>query len=175
MKYAWYIEDSNAGVEFCGINDIPMDVEDALSLTHDMSAEVAFSCPAFPTEIVSDKVDYGASCDIDGIHSLYDEICFENWDGQNYMIHINKHSSHFEISSTIKKLYNKSYICRISNSASNVTIVWKDSHINYHKYIFSADKNFENASFLKNADISESDYYSIQDFCEKLVNQSKTN
>ena len=39
MKYAWYIDDNNTGIDFCCIENKPMELDDALSLTCDTESE----------------------------------------------------------------------------------------------------------------------------------------
>lgn len=166
MKYAWYTEDKNTGVSFCGVEDQPMQLDDALQLTHDTSEEKAFSVPAFETAIIANKVNYGEDFIVDGKHSILDEVAFEEWHGKNYMVINTEFSSKWDIFPTIKGLYNKGFIRRISSSRSSVTITWvhRYDHYKEQKFIFSKDKDFENKSFLKMVGLDT--YYLIQDFCK---------
>lgn len=178
MKYAWYIDDvENSGMEFCGIEDYPMDVMDAISLTNNTSVYTAYSCPCFETQIEADKVDYGESFDVDGTHSILDEIGFEldHYTGKNYMVIEKEHSSCFEIPQTIKDLYNKGVLAKVSVCKSYVAIVCKDTCGNEYKFLFSDSKNFENKSIIRKMpnSIGESDYYVISDWCKELVENNK--
>lgn len=165
MKYAWYVDDNNAGTDFCHIENKPMELDDALSLTCDMSAERAFSVPAFETDIIANKVNYDEDYEVDGEHSILAEVAFEEWLGKNYLAFTKEISSYWEIPSDIKDLYNKGFIKKICATKSAVTLIWvrKEDHYKEQRFILSKDKDFENKSFEKV--VSEDDYYSFQNFC----------
>lgn len=163
MKYAWYLDDDNTGIEFIGMGNEPMQLINALALTCDTSAEKAFSVPAFETGIIAKKVKYGEDFDVDGEHSILDEIAFEEWDGKNYMVITKAYSSYWNVPLPIKKLYNKCCIRNVYATKSTVTITW-EYHKKQHKFVLAKEKDFENKSFEKMVD--ETTYYSIQDFCK---------
>lgn len=168
MKYAWYIDDEkNTGMEFIGISNTPMQLNNALSLTCDTSAEKAFSVPAFETDIMAKKVKYNDDYAIDGKHSILDEITFEEWNNKNYMITTKEQSSNWKIPLPIKKLYNKRLIRDVIISKSTVTIKWEypqEQQKIISQFIFTKKKNFENKAFEKI--VTPNTYYIIQDFCK---------
>lgn len=177
MKYAWYVDFEYEGRELVSIENRPMDVNDAIQLTIANKAITACSYPAFKLKNIQVRnIDFEDNFDLDGIHSIFDEIIFESYNSretyktENYMIIPDEEmAKKYEIPETIKDLYTKEIIKSVYATSWSVTYTGKGPKGNQEKYMLSEGRNFENKNIQKKLNINDEEYKTLQNFSQKLV------